>query len=200
MLRVLAVMIALAMIFPEAALGWDHQRSGFQIGFGVGGGYAGMKQRMIFPNQSGNETQFDKAAFCTRAEIGYALNQRWLISLVNSSAITHNNAQPDFLAALGSNMTLGIACPSIRYYHEERAPSWFVGGGGGFAYYTEVLSFFGSKGSTGPGFVVTAGYEFVSHFSVVFDWIVGRPRKTWENEERKDNFMTITAMVCWSGY
>jgi hypothetical protein len=198
--QLLLVLIALALPLAEQVRAWDHDRAGMQLGFGVGGGYAGMRQTMSFQDNIGNETQLDKVAFCARVEFGYAPNRRWLISLVSSSATAHNSVEPQILAALGSNVTFGIACPEVRYYLAERAPSFFVGGGAGMAYYTEVLSLFGSKGSTGPGFILTAGYEFASHFSVVVDCIVGRPRKAWENEERKDNFMVVGAMVRWSGY
>ncbi len=199
-MRLLVLLTALALPLSTTTYGWDHDRTGLQLGFGVGGGYAGMRQTMSCQDNIGNETQLDKIAFCARVGFGYAPNQRWLIGLVSSSAIAHNNVDPQILAALGSNVTFGIACPEVRYYLAERAPSFFVGGGAGMAYYTEVLSLFGSKGSTGLGFIVTAGYEFASHFSVVIDCIVGRPRKSWENEERKDNFMVVGAMVTWSGY
>lgn len=198
--RLPAILITLGWLLPVTAYAWDHQRTGFRLGLGVGGGYASMRQSMAYGENIADETQLDNAAFGVRTEVGYAPNRHWTLSLLNSSAIPHNGADPQLLSVLGRNVTFGIACPAVRYYMAERAPSLFVGGGVGMAYYTEVLSLFGSKGSIGLGFVITAGYEFASHFSVMVDWIVGRPRKLWENEERKDNFMTISAMVCWTGY
>lgn len=183
----LIALILLIWVIPVQA--FDGHRQGFFVGGGVGFGLSSFTQKL-----SGNDEltsdRSNKPALQTDLKAGsgmrdnlqifYALKISWL-KMKN---------------VFGDNVTVssGIHSLGATYYLRPDAPSYYLTGGLGVAYWT--LPFEDDAPDTwyGIGIYGGAGYEFKRHYSVEINLGYGHPQKTQNNIKASANVISIQAV------
>ncbi len=156
--------LILSLLVSSAAWGFDGQRKGFVLGGGLGLGMTSFQEEL-------GGYKFDrinKFAAMTDFKIGYAPNPQWEIYYSDKSSWFD----------VGSAIALhGLGTAAINYYWKPSAPTFYVSGGLGFS---TISTPFENNTDTdiGVGFFAGAGYEFVKHFAVQFDFMFGMPQES----------------------
>ena len=166
MKRFLLVLV-LSLFVVSSAFGFDGVRKGFVLGGGAG---IGLSSYTLSGGgaTSNRESQF---SFMTDFKIGYAPTNQ--IEIVYTSKGAWFQGDGNLLNTF--TILNNVSTASVNYYLKPEAPStFFLSGGLGLAslsapFESNVDSWYGF------GFYVGAGYEFVKHYSVAFDFMYGLP-------------------------
>ncbi len=154
----------LGIFLSTGVWGFDGQRKGFILGGGLGLGMTSFQEEL-------GGFKFDrvnKLALMTDFKIGYAPNEQWEIYYSDKSS---------WFDVDGTIALHGLGTASINYYLKPLAPTFYLSGGLGLA---TISTPFENNTDTdiGVGFFAGAGYEFVRHFAVQFDFMFGMPQES----------------------
>ncbi|NIO00792.1 MAG: hypothetical protein GTO42_01420 [Candidatus Latescibacteria bacterium] len=196
-LKLFLIFIISALVFPPEAMAWDGQRKGFILGMSIGTGMTHVRTNL--GHTSRNVT---RGALALNCRIGYSTDNRTQIYYFQKMSIFRlpelGQAYEDWFDTAGEESFKGIlymvitplALPfipikashsmiglALNYHLEEKAPSFFLGGGLGLTLIAdpieEDLLSDDANVVGGFGFIANAGYEFSPHYSVEFQFIFG---------------------------
>jgi hypothetical protein len=125
-------------------------RDGFWIGFGFGGGSAGLSCSTTFDPDCANQSR--ETGFTGYLKIGGTLTPKVLLGGESTGWLKSES---------GATAQLGILS-AAAYFYPAPATGFFVKGGPGFSVYSEKVDTLGGtyeESGTGFGFILGAGYD-----------------------------------------
>ena len=190
---VLGIGLFFLMVLP--AHGFDKERKGFVLDLGAGFGIATYKQSLsdyMYEIEGERESDF---AIYTNFEIGYAPSNQ-LIILYTSSVpwFKMTNIYDEDVTVIS-----GVAGPTVTYFLNPEAPSFFFGGGFGLAVWDLPFEE-GSEMWTDLGLIGKLGYEFATNVCVTFHILYGTPDKTEMGVTGETKAFNVGATINWLAY
>ena len=152
-----AILAMLAiLVSASTAFGFEGQRKGFALGFGLGVGWA--------------QDISDNVSVATDLKIGYAISDQVVLYYAGRQIwidAKQEGEDPWPFISWFVNPSLGVS-----YYLTAKAPAVFLSGGIGAA----LMDNMGTEPGLAP--YLGVGYEFARHWSVVFEFT-----QTWINND-----------------
>ena len=159
---VVALAVGLVMVAAGTARAFDGKRSGFILGFGLGGGYSHVTQTLSSTGTGEKlSTTADKYGVASEFKIGAGIGERFQLYYANRmNWFSAENALKETVT-----FTSGVGLVGVSYYLEDETPSFYVLGLVGISTWDTPLEEY-SDPSYGFGIGAGAGWEFTRHFSL----------------------------------
>jgi hypothetical protein len=144
-IAVLSMVLLVASVLPVAAGRYDHARTGFFVGFGLGGGNAGIKDGDS--RENGGAGSF---------RVGYAVRQDLVVGLENAAWV-----KSETVSGIDLTLSFNVATFGVTYYPGNQG--LYVKGGIGFGSAKWEAAVGNAKLSwtdSGLGLLGAAGYEW----------------------------------------
>jgi hypothetical protein len=159
---VILALVACCVIHSVSAEAFDGKRKGFQLGFGLGGGFSHVTQKVTvsYPYQDSAEASEDHFGIASDFKLGAGITERFALYYVNRMNWFGGDN------ALGNSVifTSSVGLVGGSYYLSEETPSMYLLGLVGVAAWD--TPFEDSDPSSGFGMGIGVGWEFARHYSV----------------------------------
>lgn len=174
----------------------ESSRKGFVIGIGLGHGFTNISYEEEY---TGYSSQYNYSGYIPR--FGYATNFK-IGYTINTNILIHWTAKTNWFIdsryTLSGSKTVtvvnGFGGPSITYFLEPKAPSFFLNGGIGYSNLFEFSSE-NAKNSFGFGFCTGVGYEFAKYWNLELNYYWGTSKIKIEDYKRYEEDTTPFTVV-----
>lgn len=174
-------------------------RKGFVIGIGLGHGLANISYDAKYNYSGNNYFNYSgyilRLGYVTNFKIGYALSSTTIIHWA-TKANWFIDSRSTSTGSKTVTMVNGFGGPSITYYLEPKAPSFFLNGGIGYSNLFEFSTSGNAKNSFGFGFCTGVGYEFAKYWNLELNYYWGTSKiKTEEYKGYEENTIPFTIVL-----
>jgi hypothetical protein len=153
-----ALVVGIVILNTGTARAFDGRRSGFILGFGLGGGYTHVTQTLSSSLLSGDESvTADEFGVASEFKIGAGIGNRFQLYYAN---------RMNWFSVEGGSVTFtsAVGLVGVSYYLEEQTPSLYLMGLIGLSSWDAPFEE-GVDSSSGFGIGAGLGWEFARHFS-----------------------------------